>query len=55
MHYAIINTLAATPNRKRSQIGLTYVIVHQSCMVEPPVVDDRGSVLARLIKLNLFQ
>ena len=43
------NLLPAIPNRKRSQIGLTWSY-HKSCMVTPTVVvDDRGSEVARLI------
>ena len=34
--------LPAIINRKRSQIGLTWSY-HQSCVVTPPVVDDRRS------------
>ena len=33
--------LPAIPNRKRSQTGLTWSY-HQSCMLAPPVVNDRG-------------
>ena len=36
------NFLPAIPNRKRSQTGLTRSY-HQSCMIAPPVVDDRCS------------
>ena len=36
------NFWPAIPNRKRSQTGLTWSY-HQSRMVAPPVVHDRGS------------
>ena len=42
------NFWPAIPNCERSQIGLTWSY-HQSCMVAPPVVDDRGSAVARLL------